>query len=141
MRALCAACACKHCPDGLWPMYVRPGCAHQSLRVSLQYRNEFAGPNGRIGLALNSGWCEPYTDSTADREAAERTMAWYVPASRSFYRMHLLSSCRCLRWFSDPVYKGDYPAAMRDTCGDRLPFFTEEQRARVSVCHVFGAPS
>jgi beta-glucosidase len=31
-----------------------------------------------------------------------------------------------LGWFADPIYKGYYPASVRELIGDRLPEFTAE---------------
>ena len=36
-----------------------------------------------------------------------------------------------LGWFADPIYKGHYPASLKQTLGDRLPEFTEEEWALV----------
>jgi beta-glucosidase/6-phospho-beta-glucosidase/beta-galactosidase len=33
-----------------------------------------------------------------------------------------------LRWFADPIFFGDYPALMKESCGSRLPEFTDAQR-------------
>ena len=77
------------------------------------YRKEFN--NGNIGISLNCDWCEPLPSSDPtqlemNKEAAERAMLFN------------------LGWFADPIYKGDYPSVMRETCGDRLPTFTAEER-------------
>lgn len=65
-------------------------------------------------MVLNTEWYEPQEPSDpADVAAAERALAF------------------CLGWFADPLYKGDYPAAMRERCGDRLPRFSPEERALV----------
>jgi beta-glucosidase len=35
-------------------------------------------------------------------------------------------------WFADPIYlDGEYPASLKEMLGDRLPKFTEEERALV----------
>lgn len=34
-------------------------------------------------------------------------------------------------WFADPIYFGDYPPSMRDRVGERLPTFTDEEKALV----------
>ena len=34
-------------------------------------------------------------------------------------------------WYADPVYLGEYPAYMRQVLGDRLPEFTQAERALV----------
>ena len=47
---------------------------------------------GKVSMSLNSDWKEPYTESPADIEAAERSMQFM------------------LGWFAHPVYiNGDYP--------------------------------
>lgn len=80
------------------------------------YRTEFKdSQKGTIGVTLNVNWAEPEpsTDATinqANKDTAERCMVW------------------CLAWFADPIWKGDYPAAMKERCGDRLPSFTDEEK-------------
>jgi len=32
-----------------------------------------------------------------------------------------------LGWFADPIYKGTYPAFLKDMLGDRLPEFTSDE--------------
>ena len=64
----------------------------------------------RISIAVNCDWREPASDAPADREAAQRAVEFFVG------------------WFLDPIYRGDYPACMRERLGDRLPHFTDEQR-------------
>ncbi|MCR5883292.1 beta-glucosidase [Rhizobacter sp. J219] len=49
---------------------------------------------GRIGIAPNVEWHEPYTQHPADVAACERGLAWFN------------------RWFLDPLYRGRYPAEM-----------------------------
>ena len=34
-------------------------------------------------------------------------------------------------WFMDPLTKGEYPQSMRDTLGERLPSFTEDQKEMI----------
>jgi len=34
-----------------------------------------------------------------------------------------------LSWFADPIWKGDYPEEMKKRIGDRLPRFTDEEKA------------
>lgn len=80
-----------------------------------RYRTEFkAAQGGQIGITINMDWKEPYSSSPADVAATQRAIDWQ------------------LGWFMDPIYKGDYPAAMRQRCGDRLPAFTEEDGVRGS---------
>ena len=92
--------------------------AHQLLRghgraVEI-YRNKHQGKatgGGAIGITNNCDWREPLTDSAADKAAAQRSLEFF------------------LGWFADPVYKGDYPQVMREMVGDRLPTFTDEDKA------------
>jgi len=79
-----------------------------------RYRSDFqATQRGQIGITLNMDWREPLTTSEADRAAAQRALDWQ------------------LGWFADPIWKGDYPESMRRRCGDRLPSFTEDEKALV----------
>ncbi|MFP4143765.1 MAG: GH1 family beta-glucosidase [Phycisphaeraceae bacterium] len=76
------------------------------------YRRKYQdAQQGEIGISNNSDWREPKTDSPADLAAAERALAFF------------------LGWFADPVYFGDYPNVMKERVGDRLPAFTDEEKA------------
>ncbi|XP_070554953.1 lactase-like protein [Ptychodera flava] len=79
--------------------------------------------NGRIGIALNSDWAEPY-DRSDDR---------HVAASEQFMQF-------TLGWFGHAIYKnGDYPEIMKTRIADisaaqgfnesRLPEFTDAEKA------------
>jgi beta-galactosidase len=74
------------------------------------YRNKFSYQNGKIGITNNCDWREPLTDSEEDKQAAERALEFF------------------LAWFADPVYKGDYPAVMKERLGDRLPKFSDAEK-------------
>lgn len=75
------------------------------------YRTQFQQQQqGCIGITNNCDWREPLTDSNADKAAAQRALEFF------------------LGWFADPVYKGDYPAVMKERLGDRLPSFTEAEK-------------
>jgi beta-glucosidase len=77
-----------------------------------RYRTQFQRhQKGRISLSNNCDWREPRTDSEADRLAAQRAVEFF------------------LGWFADPVYKGDYPAVMRERLGARLPQFVDAEKA------------
>ncbi|KAL8122289.1 hypothetical protein AgCh_018874 [Apium graveolens] len=65
--------------------------------------------NGIVGLAFDTFWYEPTTNSTADIEAAGRAMEFN------------------LGWFLDPLMFGDYPSSMRSRVGSRLPKFSEAE--------------
>ncbi len=92
--------------------------AHQLLRAHgkavLLYRKKYqAVQNGKIGITNNCDWREPLTNSRADRDAAQRSLEFF------------------LGWFADPIYLGDYPQAMKDRVGARLPTLTPEDIALI----------
>lgn len=91
--------------------------AHNQLLAHAEaariYHEEFqAQQGGFIGATLNVDWAEPLDASSAEDVAAAQR-------SRDFQ----------LGWFADPIYLGDYPASMRSALGERLPSFTEGERA------------
>ena len=100
--------------------------AHNMLRAHGKtveiFREKYQSlTNGIIGMANNCDWREPKTDSADDRNAAQRALEFY------------------LGWFADPLYKGEYPASMHETLGDRLPEFTAEDAALIKgSCDYFG---
>jgi len=77
------------------------------------YKEKFKDQKGKIGISNNCDWREPLTDSKADKDAAQRSLEFF------------------LGWFADPIYKGDYPEVMIQRLGERLPQFTEEEKAMV----------
>ena len=77
------------------------------------YREKYAHQSGQIGMSNNCDWREPLTDTPQDKEAAERALEFFVS------------------WFADPIYKGDYPAVMKERLSDRLPSFTEEEKVLI----------
>jgi beta-glucosidase len=79
-------------------------------RAVTVYRSEFSQNNGSIGITNNCDFRYPLTGSEADKAAAERSLEFF------------------LAWFADPIWKGDYPAVMRERLGERLPQFTTEQK-------------
>jgi beta-glucosidase len=56
------------------------------------------------------GWSEPATDSAADRQASEIALQFDFGA------------------WADPIWFGDYPAYMRDNCGELLPRFSDAEK-------------
>jgi len=84
-------------------------------RAVKRYRTDFkTKQQGRIGITLNMDWKEPIdSKSEADLAAQSRALAWQ------------------LGWFADPIYRGNYPPAMRNRCKDRLPTFTEAEQKLV----------
>lgn len=92
--------------------------AHNMLRahgmaVDSYRRNYQDRQKGVIGIANNCDWREPLTDSPRDKQAAERALEFF------------------LGWFADPIYFGDYPESMRSRVGDRLPQFSDADRATI----------
>lgn len=62
---------------------------------------------GRISIVLNGHSYEPYSDSEADKTAASKRLEFFIS------------------WFGDPIFLStDYPAALKECLGDRLPTFT-----------------
>jgi beta-glucosidase len=85
------------------------------------YREEFKESNGgEIGITLNGDATFPYDPrDPKDVEAANRKIEFAIS------------------WFADPVYFGEYPESMRKQLGDRLPTFTEEEKALVKGSNDF----
>jgi beta-glucosidase len=81
------------------------GLAVQRLRATWS--------DAQIGITVNLGPAHAATDSEADRAAAARSSAYLN------------------EWFLDPIYRGEYPAAMREAFGERLPELTGEERELV----------
>lgn len=75
------------------------------------YRSKYQSEQGgQIGISNNCDWREPFTDSPADIAAAEVATEFM------------------LAWFTDPVWKGDYPASMKTRLGDKLPCFSGAEK-------------
>tara|TARA_R100000027_G_scaffold2734_9_gene2740 strand:+ start:45409 stop:46782 length:1374 start_codon:yes stop_codon:yes gene_type:complete len=87
--------------------------AHNLLLAHGMAVQEFreGGYPGQIGISNNCDWREPLTDSKEDRNAAQESIEFFFA------------------WLTDPVIFGDYPAIMRERLGDRLPTFTQSQKA------------
>jgi len=79
------------------------------------YREEFKPKQkGTIGITLNGDYVYPWDpEEPKDVEACERKLEFSIA------------------WFADPIYRGDYPASMREQLGHRLPTFTAEEKALV----------
>jgi beta-glucosidase len=84
-------------------------------RAVKAYRDDFKAENGgEIAIVLNGDATYPWDPKEPlDHEAANRKIEFAIS------------------WFADPIYLGDYPASMRKQLGDRLPTFTEEEKALV----------
>lgn len=88
---------------------------HNLLRAHAKavkvYRDRYqVSQQGRIGISNNCDWREPLTQSPADRQAADRSLEFF------------------LCWFADPIYRGDYPESMKIGLGNRLPHISDEDR-------------
>lgn len=83
--------------------------------VKLYHEKFQTEQGGMIGITLHGNYSEPWDEEDPkDVEAAERAREFEIA------------------WYADPVHKtGDYPASMRAQLGDRLPYFTDEEKKLV----------
>ncbi|KAF8799731.1 beta-glucosidase [Phlegmacium glaucopus] len=63
---------------------------------------------GSIGITLGCEWYMPFDDKPENIEAAQKAIDTR------------------LGWIADPIYKGQYPASLKQMIGDRLPEFSPE---------------
>ncbi|KAI4295869.1 hypothetical protein L6164_035867 [Bauhinia variegata] len=68
---------------------------------------------GRIGIAMNALWFEPYSNSSEDKLAAERAQSFYM------------------NWFLDPIILGKYPEEMQEILGGDLPTFSSHDLVKL----------
>lgn len=61
---------------------------------------------GSIGIEVQTQWYEPLSNSTLDKQAAERAQSF------------------CSNWFLDPIIFGRYPQEMTNILGSALPTFS-----------------
>jgi len=91
-------------------------------RAVKAYREDFKPQSngGEIGITLNGDATYPWDpEDPADIEACDRKIEFAIS------------------WFADPIYFGDYPESMRKQLGDKLPAFTDEERALVKDSNDF----
>lgn len=102
-------------PPGIKSQAAGYRAGHELLRAHGMAVERFRAGSypGEIGLALNSTFTFPESDSPADIEAAERAMLHFAG------------------WFGDPVIFGDYPTVLRDRLGDLLPEFSSQDSKRL----------
>ncbi len=79
--------------------------------VNIFRKKYFPIHGGKIGITNNCDWREPLMDKQADKDAAQRALEFFFA------------------WFTDPVFKGDYPKVMKDRLGEKLPQFSAEEKA------------
>lgn len=95
--------------------------AHGRAVNALREVEDGTGRRAGVGMALNVEWKFAAGDSADDERACAHDLAF------------------TLGWFAEPLYAGDYPDVMRSRLGDRLPPFTDEERALVQgSCDFFG---
>jgi beta-glucosidase len=77
----------------------------------VKYFREHIAPahGGTIGITLDASFYMPYDNKPENIAATQR--AFDVR----------------LGWYANPIYKGDYPTALKEMLGDRLPKFTAEE--------------
>ncbi|CAI8585867.1 unnamed protein product [Vicia faba] len=78
-------------------------------QVPLLLKSQSTYQRGCIGIALQSYWFVPFSNSKSDERAAERSIEFMFG------------------WFMTPLTTGGYPQTMRSLVGQRLPKFSEEQ--------------
>ncbi|XP_038712013.1 beta-glucosidase 47-like isoform X2 [Tripterygium wilfordii] len=80
-----------------------------SAAVSLYRAKYQKEQGGNIGVIMNAMWLEPISNSSEDKVAAERALAFYM------------------NWFLDPMILGKYPAEMNHILGSDLPAFSKKE--------------
>ncbi|XP_022716071.1 beta-glucosidase 46-like isoform X1 [Durio zibethinus] len=78
------------------------------------YRTKYQKQQGgSIGIVMNAIWYEPISNSLKDKQAAERTQAFYM------------------NWFLDPIIMGKYPAEMQEILASNLPVFSNHDQEKL----------
>ncbi|RVW45883.1 Beta-glucosidase 46 [Vitis vinifera] len=83
------------------------------------YRRQYQGnlkekQGGSIGIVLHAKWIEPFSNSTADKLAADRAQSFFM------------------NWFLDPIIFGRYPEEMNTILGSILPEFSCNDRKKLN---------
>ncbi len=81
--------------------------------TAVRAMREEGGSN--LGIVLNFEWCEPASDSDADRQAARTWDGIFN------------------RWFLDGLFKGAYPVDVLEAFGDNMPAGFEEDMRTVAA--------
>jgi beta-glucosidase/6-phospho-beta-glucosidase/beta-galactosidase len=91
-------------------------CGHHTLlahaKVAKWYHEEFKG-RGRITFKNSGNYYEANSTKPEDEVARQRNFDFSIG------------------WFGGPWTDGDYPQSLRDTLGDLLPTFTEDEKALI----------
>ena len=74
------------------------------------FRTKYRDQGGLIGMTTDASWYEPLTNSTADRAASERALAFHLGA------------------FTDPIITGDWNPIMKERAGKLLIPFTDAEK-------------
>ncbi|XP_027101991.1 furcatin hydrolase-like [Coffea arabica] len=110
----CSAWMNKGCPAGnsaVEPYLVGHHILLSHAVVVKLYRDKYkASHKGQIGIVLVTNWMMPFSNLSADVNAAQRTLDFFYG------------------WFLDPLTYGDYPKIMRSIIGARLPKFSHQQK-------------
>lgn len=91
-------------------------CGHYTLlahaKVAKWYHEEFKG-RGRITFKNSGNYFEANSTKPEDEVARQRNFDFSIG------------------WFGGPWTDGDYPQSLKDTLGDLLPAFTQEEKALI----------
>ncbi|CAN0916944.1 Beta-glucosidase 24 [Linum grandiflorum] len=101
--------ACRFGNSGVEPYIVTHNLLLAHSAAYHLFKNKYQNLIGKVGITYNSPWYVPYSNSTKDVDAAQRSQDWI------------------LGWFMDPITFGHYPRIMVDILGSRLPSFTEQE--------------
>ncbi|XP_047319440.1 beta-glucosidase 12-like [Impatiens glandulifera] len=109
----CSAWMNAGCPagdSGTEPYIVSHNLIISHAAAVKVYKDKYQGyQKGQIGITLVCFWAHPFSNTKADKEAAQRAIDFMYG------------------WFINPIVHGKYPNIMKKLLGKRLPTFTQEQ--------------
>jgi beta-glucosidase len=93
---------------------------------------------GSIGITLDCPHFMPYDESLESKQitlppiivCSNRNNSTLTTLKTDVIAAQRATDTR-LGWFADPIYKGHYPASLKNMLGDRLPDFTPEEMSVV----------